>query len=570
MSTIRFRSHNKGTGGSSTGGKYFLIIFGLIWTAFSSLFVVLGVKSSLSDAERSSWPTTPCEVEHFKVKSKLGLDPAFQPAINYSYSWKDTEYTGTKIWQDKEGEDDYHDLAELIDVAHEGKITECYVNPQSPSEAVIYPTDDSDWVGLIFAIFGGCFVLLGLGLLTMGIKSFGKKDKALSSKKKEEAGKFILIPFFGIFGLAGFAVLIFFVLPMWQKYFAAQSWETTTGTVVWSQVRTHDGDDGDTYSADIFYKYNHGGRVYKSNSVGLMGGSSSGRSGKQDKVNDHPRGKQITCFVNPENPHDSLLEREMGWWAAFTLFPLPFIAVGVGGLIFGLKKQKKKKALSASAILREKPNSSGQSPFRSSFRKEFSPRKKRIGWIFGALFIAAFWNGIVSVFVFQAVESWKRNDPDWFLTLFMTPFVLIGLALLLHVFYRILACFNAAPILTLAPAEITLGEATQLEWKTLSGEHKISHFAIYLVSEEEAHYRRGTNTVTDTSVFYEQVLLDTKDPRKVRRGESEILLSSDLMPSWKSSNNAIKWSLRVRGEISLWPDIKDNYEVTVLPANSQH
>ena len=433
---------------------------------------------------------------------------------------------------------------------------------------MIYPTSDSGWGGIIFAIFGGCFVLVGLGLLTMGIKSFSKKDKALSSKKKEEGGNLLMIPFFSIFGLAGFAVLIFFVMPMWQKYFAAQAWEETKATVVWSQVRTHDGDDGDTYSADIFYKYNYAGRVYRSNNVGLMGGSSSGRGGKQDKVNDHPRGKQITCYVNPDNPHDTLLERKMGWWAAFSLFPLPFIAIGVGGLIFGLKK-KKKKALSAGAKLRKSKPRSGSSPYRSSHRKQFSPRGKRIGWIFGALFIAAFWNGIVSVFLSQVIPTWQKGEPDWFLTLFLTPFVLIGIGMILHVFYRILACFNAAPILTLTPAEIALGQATQLKWKTLSGEHKLSHFAIYLVGEEEARYRRGTDTVTDTSIFYEQALIDTKDPRQVRRGEAEILLPTDLMPSWKSSNNAIKWSLRVRGEISFWPDIKDNYEVTVLPADTQ-
>jgi hypothetical protein len=564
MATIRFRS--KGNGGASTGGKLFLIIFGLVWTIFSSIFVVIGIKSYLSDAERSSWPTAPCEVDSFVVKSKAGLDPAFQPTINYSYSWKGTKHTGTKVWPDKEGEDKYHELAELIDLQHEGKITECYINPENPSEAVIYPTSNSSWSGVGFAIFGVCFVMVGLGVLTMGVKSSGKKDKPISSKKKGEGGNLIMIPFFGVFGLAGFAVLIFFVMPMWQKYFAAQAWEETVATVVWSQVRTHDGDDGDTYSADIFYKYQHAGREYKSNNVGLMGGSSSGRGSKQDKVSAHPRGKQITCFVNPDNPHDALLEREMGWWAAFSLFPLPFIAIGVGGLIFGLKK--KKKALSAGAKLRKSNAQPATSPHRSSQRKKFSPRGKRVGWIFGALLIAAFWNGIISVFLFQVIPTWQKGEPDWFLTLFLTPFVAIGIGLILHLFYRILACFNAAPILTLAPAELALGQAAQLKWKTLSGEHKLSHFAIYLVGEEEAQYRRGTDTATDTSIFYEQALIDTKDPRKVRRGEAEILLPTDQMPSWKSANNAIKWSLRVRGKISFWPDIKDNYAVTVLPADT--
>ena len=59
MGSIRFRSHNRGTGGTSKGGKFFLILFGLIWTAFSCVFVVLGVKSTFSDIERSSWPKVP-------------------------------------------------------------------------------------------------------------------------------------------------------------------------------------------------------------------------------------------------------------------------------------------------------------------------------------------------------------------------------------------------------------------------------------------------------------------------------------------------------------------------------
>lgn len=568
MGTFRFRSHKKGSGsnGSSIGGKIFLIIFGLVWTTFSSLFVVFGIYLAFSDTDRVTWPTTPCEVQHFEVQTKLGLDPAFQPVIKYSYSWKSVEYTGTKIWQNKKGENEYRDLADLLDLTHDCKINECYVNPAKPSEAVIYPTSDSIWGGIGFAIFGGCFVLVGIGLVTMGIKYSYKKDKTLSSKKKEEEGAgLFLSSFLGIFGLAGLAVLIFFVIPMWTKYFEAQSWEPTTATVVWSKVSTH---DSDTYSADIFYKYNHSGRLYKSNSVGLMGGSSSGRSGKQDKVNDHPRGKQITCFVNPDNPHDALLERDMGWWAAFSLFPLPFIAVGLVGLVGLIFDLKKKKNEPLSSATKPRSNHSGLA-HEPSYRKEFKPLKKRIDWIFGSILTAAFWNGIISVFLFQVIEAWQKGDPDWFLTLFLIPFVFVGMGMILNIFYRLIACFNAAPILTISPAEITLSETTQLKWKTLSGEQKLKHFTIYLVGEEAAERERGKGTVTDISIFYEQALIDTKDPRKIRRGEAEISLPTDTMHTWESDSNAIQWSLRVRAKISFWPDIKDNYDVTVLPVKLQ-
>ena len=43
------RSNKKASGGS-------LIVFGLIWTAFSSIFLIFGVKSVYDGVNRASWP----------------------------------------------------------------------------------------------------------------------------------------------------------------------------------------------------------------------------------------------------------------------------------------------------------------------------------------------------------------------------------------------------------------------------------------------------------------------------------------------------------------------------------
>ncbi|MCP5536818.1 MAG: DUF3592 domain-containing protein [Akkermansiaceae bacterium] len=559
-----------------------LLVFGLFWTAFSSIFLIIGLKTGYDALNRAAWPETPCEVTSFEVVANPNTDPAFQPSILYTYQWEGVTHTGDRVWADQTGENDYEDLAGLIEQHRDGKLKSCHVNPESPGESVLLAGSGDAWGGLVFAIFGASFVAIGIGMIIFSRKQKKNESSALSSQKSSgDAPRAIMIPFFSAFGLAGLGVLVFAVIPQWIKYTDAKGWRETPAEVIWSRIQSHSDDDGTTYSVDIFYGYEFGGKQYKSNTIGLMSGSSSGRDSKQEKVNQHPKGKKITCYVNPDKPWQALLERDLGWWALFALFPIPFIGVGVGGLWWMLRKkpQVKNRGLSHSAntllarnnsfdSLRQTPDSVADSPV--SARRTFSPGGKRIGWFFGAIAFALFWNGITSVFVWQAVKAWQRGNPEWFLTIFITPFVLIGLGFIGHVFYRFLALFNPSPKLTLTPGDITLGEPAKLAWRLSGGSHRLTRFAIYLVGEEEAKYQRGTDTVTETEVFYEQALIDTPDPRKSISGAAEIRLDTGtmpIMPTWKSKHNRIKWSVHVKGEISVWPDVSDKYDIKVRPSD---
>jgi hypothetical protein len=197
-------------------------------------------------------------------------------------------------------------------------------------------------------------------------------------------------------------------------------------------------------------------------------------------------------------------------------------------------------------------------------KKIFSPGGKRIKSLLGSLMVALFWNGITSVFVTIAVKSWLTGHPEWFLTLFIIPFVLIGLAMIGYTFYQFLALFNPAPKLTLESSEITLNHPTKLQWMIPSRADRLSRFRLYLVGEESAEYRRGTDTVTDTRIFHEQLLFETSSPRKAGKGSVSITLPANTMTSWSSSHNSIQWKLVIKGDISLWPDINDRYEIDVI------
>lgn len=553
---------NSAKSAKSAKGGCSAVVFGIFWTLFSSIFLVVGIWAMVSDLTRSGWPSTPCEIEQFEITDSRSADPPFGIDTRYSYSWEGKSYTGTQPWAKAEGKDDYIDLTDALESYRANQLTECYVNPENPSEAFLFSSSNGIWFGIIFTLVGGFFVAIGIGITVSGRRSKKAEKQALSSQatSDKEAGKAIAIPFFGVFACVGLGMLFFWIGPMWQKYLSAQSWQEMPATVIWSTVRTHDGDDGDTYSADIFYQYTVNGELYKSNTVGLMGGSSSGRSGKQETVNAHPKGKTVTCYVDPDNPHNALLQRELGWWAAFSLFPLPFAGVGIGGIWFTLRK--KKKALSSASTLRSAPQqkASYASPIRgNNAHQTFSPSKKRVLKTLGLLAFAAIWNGIVSLIYFSS-----DGAPVWFLAIF----AIVGVVVLIAFFYQLLTCFNPAPRLTLLPSEIEIGSIALLKWSVSSGEQKLKNFAIYLVGEEEARYRRGTDTVTVAEIFYEQPLIDTSNPREIRTGTAEIALPLDTVPSWAGSNNAIKWSLRVRGDIPFWPDVSDDYAITVTTPKS--
>ncbi|NWK55107.1 DUF3592 domain-containing protein [Verrucomicrobiaceae bacterium N1E253] len=554
------------------------LVFGLIWTAFSSIFVVVGLVSTYQAVHRSTWPAVDCELTRFEVKSDPKLDPAFQPQVEFTYEWEGQSYQGDKVWVSQKGEDDYEDLGELIEQYRRGDLSRCYVNPDQPGEAVLLAESDDLWGGLVFALFGGGFVAIGIGIMFSSRWMKKQENAPLSSKSSGEEGapNVILVPFFLLFGLAGLGVLLFVVLPQGMKYQDARGWDETPAVVEWSRVQSHSSDDGTTYSVDIFYRYQYQEKEYKSNTVDIFSGSSSGRSGKQEKVNQHPAGKEIVCYVNPEKPWQALLHRDLGWWALFALFPLPFLAVGFGGLWWLYKKRAKASVeLSSSDALGRRTSSlRHEAGVRDAFHgggsssvsgeKTFSPSGSRVKGLLGILFFALFWNGIVSVFVTIAVKGWLAGNPEWFLMVFLIPFVLVGLGTMVFSMYSFLALFNPSPRITLKPGALTLGGSATLRWRIPSKAQRLKQFRLYLVGEEEAQYRRGTNTVTDTEVFFEQLLFETADPRQASRGELQCVVPVNTMPSWKSQHHEIKWSLVVKGDIALWPDINDTYALEVV------
>ena len=194
-----------------------------------------------------------------------------------------------------------------------------------------------------------------------------------------------------------------------------------------------------------------------------------------------------------------------------------------------------------------------------------SPESTPVGRFLGLLAVSIFWNGIVSIFLGFAISSFVRGKPEWLLTLFMIPFVLVGIGLVLGALHALLGIFNPRPTLTLLRSNLCLGDRTQVRWQFQGSTRRIRKLVIFLRGSETAKYRRGTKTHTDISEFYNVNLVETESPLDMAEGTTEVEIPAASMHTFLGTNNQITWHLVVHGDIPLWPDVSVAFPLTVYP-----
>lgn len=587
------------------------IVFAVVWISFSSVFVAIGVGSAWKALRHSAWQKVPCLVDDFQILDDPTQDEPFSAKVTFRYQAGGRERDGHHLYpaeppaarsarlaeadppaeaaapEAREGE--YHKLASLQQHYLTDPSPVCLVNPHAPDHAALMVKREAIWGPLAFGAFGLCFVGIGVGVLLQSLRQMraGPADltetAALTGSRRQgkEFPLLIGLPFFGLFAAAGCGMFCFISVPLAKNLVVSQSWVATPATVIWSRVASRSGDDGATYQADIFYRYTFAGKEHKSNRGGLSKVSSSGRAGKEQVVRANPPGQAIVCYVNPRRPWEAVRDRSLGWSALLGLFPLPFMAVGLGGLWFLLRRKKSPESnpLTGNANHRMS-NHFGQTlsdgsdgagsvagssaAGASSESLLLTPGKGRVIGFISMVFAAAFWNGIVAVFLWHLASEWRSGHVPWFLTLFLTPFVLIGIGLLAAMGHALGAIFNPRPQVTLEPGTPRLGQPLTLAWLIPSGAARLENLRIILRGEEVATYRRGTNTATERAIFHQAVIYESAMPEPM--GRASVVLPDTLMPSWKAANNRIEWTLHVQGRIRLWPDLADSHVLTIHPA----
>jgi heme/copper-type cytochrome/quinol oxidase subunit 2 len=580
---VAFRTIKRGTGGQlGVTGKLFLSLFFLAFFAGGMIFTGLIIRDVFLAATTYGWQRVECEILESRVADRRRSSDDSTPywfEVKYSYSLNGKTFTSEKYQRTGGAFSDYSKAQRLADRFAARSESVCYINPSNPSEAVL--ERQSLWMALTIP-FPLIFVTIGAGGIYFTWRAGRKSEadeaeKPISGSAAVAKGVWLVAAFFSIFLLVGLGVFYAMFLRPVAKILDARGWIETPCVVVSSQVRSHDSDDGTTYSVDILYTYTVNGREYKSNRYHFLSGSSSGYQGKAEIVNRHPPGTRTVCYVNPNDPTNAVLERGFTNDLWFGLMPLLFVAVGGGGVYFTLRAARRAQVISPEMKWLPKKVRYGAGRTAPSsvprdgstgpvvLKSAATPMAK----LLVTFFIAAFWNGIVSVFVFQAVESWQKGRPEWFLTLFLIPFVLAGLVMIGAIGYFFLALFNPRATLTVNASAVPLGGTLELQWRVTGRVEVVKRLRIYLEGREEATYRRGTSTCTDKEAFATVELADATAHYDIRAGQHKVTLPADTMHSFESDNNKIVWTLRVHGEIERWPDLKEEFPVVVLPAPAQ-
>lgn len=406
---------------------------------------------------------------------------------------------------------------------------------------------------------------------------FSRADAASQGRSISQAAgrKFspgCMAGFFLVFLLAGLGFLAFFLVPA-MKVVAARSWTAVDCEILASSVASHAGDDGATYSVEVRYRYEVDGVVYEGDRYEFMLGSSSGRAAKQRRVDALPVRSTARCYVDPQDPAEAVVYRGFTWVYLFALLPLVFMAVGGGGMAWALTAGRR-------AVEGKSPGqalaSAGGGTFREidswgtpvvaagpvELEEELSPWGK-LGCLIG---ITVFWNGIVSIFVWQIWREWSAGHGfNGCVAVFLIPFVLVGLLFLFGIPYQLLALANPRPRLTLSRAGVPLGGSAQLAWRFAGAAQRLRDLRIWIEGTESATYRRGTSSYTDTEVFATIEVVDLRRGMPLAQGSATIEIPADTMHSFEAAHNKILWTLKLTGSIVRWPDVITEFPFVVQP-----
>ncbi|HET6881198.1 MAG TPA: DUF3592 domain-containing protein [Pirellulales bacterium] len=298
-------------------------------------------------------------------------------------------------------------------------------------------------------------------------------------------------------------------------------------------------------------------------------------------------GREYSCWYDPRNPDRVVLARGYTWFTWLMLVvPVPFIAVGIGGLSYLIwswgKSTERRAILSQESARREQIELTGQAPpfpavpspgdvtdspgTTLSFRLPAAePRWNLLGLF--VLFIV--WNSIVAIFAWMAIDGYQRGSPDWLLALLVAPFTLAGAGLAVLFIRQLIVAGGVGPtIVEISEHPLYPGGNFEL-FIDQSGKQSVKRFRVLLVCEEEATYRQGTDARTATRRVYEHEVYCHEVPegqpgtRLQMRAELEIPASS--MHSFRSPHNKVSWKLIVGGEVSRLGEFERSFLLHVYP-----
>jgi len=557
---------NKRTHGSGVtiAGKGCGVMFFSIFAGMGLLFMVLIGGSLKADFRSHNWVPVPAVLlgSDVQIESPTSGDgsTASGERVPFRYTYEGRTYTGTNVTLpgSMKVNGRTSENGGRLKQLDAGTNVTCYVNPDNPAEAVL---EKRSLAYAWFLLLPAIFILVGLGGIFFVLRFQPGKLKPVSARhgaSSARAGTIGVRIFASIFILIGGVATWFVGLKPLLQVQAAKSWIEVPCKIRTAYVDSHKGSKGGrTYSIKVSYSYSVDGQKYLGDRYNFSTGSSSGRDWRERAVNALTAESNPVCYVNPSNPQESVLARELGGDVWFGLIPLVFAVVGTA--LFAAAPKLGNKSSGSRGLPKPLPQAAPV-PVPGGGVELKAGSTPKAGCV-GMGCVAIFWNGIVWTFFLQ-------SDTPLFVRLFLLIFVAVGLGMIGGWGYYFLAMFNPKPSLIADSQTVELGGALRIKWRFTGNVSRITRFEVLLTAKESATYRRGTNTVTDHHFFLHQQVMETRDRGMIVNGETTIPIPAGLMHSFEVSNNKIVWAVKLHGEIAKWPDVDFEFPITVLPASA--
>lgn len=134
--------------------------------------------------------------------------------------------------------------------------------------------------------------------------------------------------FAGIWCTVSFVALFFVGGPVLADL-GTSEWDATDGVILESGVDTSsDGEGGTTYCLWVDYQYMYDNETFDGDVVSFSKDNSC-NSWSEDADEDYPAGKEITVYVNPDNPYEAVLETGISGVDFTVCCILPFPLIGI-------------------------------------------------------------------------------------------------------------------------------------------------------------------------------------------------------------------------------------------------
>ena len=179
----------KRTGKGSAGGLIFIFAFVAVGTAPIYLYLA----DLINWARMQKWKEVPAIIRSADLsagRTTGGKSTVYRALAVYEYEYMGRKYTSSKVsrYFGRDNMGDFHEdiYDELIPFKNSGRPFRCYVNPNSPDQAILYRKVRLSMLCL-FGGLGGVFGGIGYGMLAGYLASYIREKRASTFRKRYPA-----------------------------------------------------------------------------------------------------------------------------------------------------------------------------------------------------------------------------------------------------------------------------------------------------------------------------------------------------------------------------------------------